>query len=416
MGSDCVFRKAIVSIVAVALLFAFIFPITAYSAEDENEYDAEVVSKIVEETNVLDLKAKAAILIDANTGTVLLEHNSHERLPLASVTKVMSMLLIMEAIDSGKLKYDDKVPVSEHAASMGGTQVWLEPGEVFTVEEMLKAVVIRSANDCTVALAEKIAGSEEAFVSMMNKRAKELGMNDTNFIDCTGLAEIENDGHYSSAYDIAIMSRELLMKHPDITKFTKIWQANFREGVEGKKPVSLDNTNKLIRFYEGANGLKTGYTRKSGYCLSASAIRNNLQLIAVVMGEPDSNTRFAEARKLLDHGFANFETTKVNQKGEVVQEIVVKKGLKEKVNAIYADDVYLLLRKGNMEQVTRELNLNDDIYAPIKAGQKVGEVIYKLNEMEVGKADIVAESEVERASFIRLFYRMFLRWFAIGRK
>ncbi|HHW49298.1 MAG TPA: D-alanyl-D-alanine carboxypeptidase [Clostridiaceae bacterium] len=416
MGSGCVFRKAFASIVLVVLLFTFMLPITAYSIEDDSDYAAEVVSKIADETNVLDLKAKSAILVDANTGTVLLEHNSHERMSLASVTKIMSMLLIMEAIDSGKLKYEDKVPVSEHASSMGGTQVWLEPGEVFTVEEMLKAVVIRSANDCTVALAEKIAGSEEAFVDMMNKRAKELGMNDTNFLDCTGLAEIENDGHYSSAYDIAIMSRELLMKHPDITKFTKIWQANFREGVEGKKPVSLDNTNKLIRFYEGANGLKTGYTRKSGYCLAASAKRNNLQLIAVVLGEPDSNTRFAEARKLLDHGFANFETAKVNGKGEVVQEVVVKKGLKEKVNVIFADDVYLLLRKGNLEQVTRELNLNADIAAPIKAGQKLGEVIYRLNEMEVGKADLVAETEVERATFIRLFYRMLIRWFAIGRK
>jgi len=411
-----VFKKGTANIIIVALLFTFLIPIKAYSVEDDSEYEDEVVSKIVDNTNVLDLKAKSAILIDGNTGSVLLEHNSRERLPLASVTKIMSMLLIMEAIDSGKLKYDDKVPVSEHAHSMGGTQVWLEPGEEFTVAEMLKAVVIRSANDCTVALAEKIAGSEEAFVDMMNKRAKELGMNDTNFLDCTGLAEIENDGHYSSAYDIAIMSRELLMKHPDITQFTKIWHDKFREGVEGKTPVSLDNTNKLIRYYEGANGLKTGYTSKSGYCLSASAKRNNLQLIAVVLGEPDSNTRFAEARKLLDHGFANFETAKVNMKGEVVQEVEVKKGLKEKINVIFADDVYLLLRKGNLEQVSRELNLNTDITAPLKAGQKLGEMIYRLNEMEVGRADLVAETEVERASFIKLFYRMLIKWFTIGRR
>lgn len=410
-------KKSVISFILITL-FISIIPVNTYALidEDDVEYDTVAVTKILDSTDIFELKAKGAILIDATTGSILFEGKSNEKLPLASVTKIMSLLLIMEAMDAGKFTYDDMVPVSEHAFGMGGSQVWLEPGEQFTVREMLKAVAIRSANDATVAMAEKVAGSEESFVAMMNSRAKELGMNNTNFLDCTGLAEIENDNHYSTAYDISLMSRELLMKHPGVTEFTSTWQAKFRENVQGKNPVSLDNTNKLVRHYDGTNGLKTGFTRKSGHCLSASAKRNNLQLIAVVLGEPDSSTRFAEARKLLDYGFANYETKHVNERGEQIQQLEVKKGINSKLNIIYSDDVFLLIKKGNQAEIVRELFLNDEISAPIKEGQKLGEIVYTLEEREIGKADVIAETSVERASFIKILRILFVGWLGVGRQ
>lgn len=387
-------------------------PVSAAANEDEDVYDAKAVVKIMDKTNVMSLKAKGAILMDFSSGKVLLENNSHERLPLASVTKIMSMLLVMEAVDSGRIAMDTKVTVSDHSYSMGGSQVWLEPGEIFTVDELLKAVAIHSANDATVALSEGIAGSEESFVGMMNEKAAELGMKDTKFLDCTGLTD---DGHYSSAYDIALMSRELMLRHPKILEYTSKWSDSFRDNTPGKKPVLLVNRNYLIHDYQGMVGLKTGSTNKAGFSLSASAIRNNQQLISVVLGEPDSNTRFAETRKLLDYGFANFETTQVNKKGEEVQTVEVKKGLKSSVNAIFKEDVKLLLKKGEKGKIERMANINPNLMAPLKAGQKVGEVIYSINGEEVGKADLVASNEVQRASFIRLFFRMVLEWFNMGR-
>jgi D-alanyl-D-alanine carboxypeptidase (penicillin-binding protein 5/6) len=325
----------------------------------------------------------------------------------ASITKIMSMLLIMEAIDSGKLSFDDIVPVSEHAYSMGGSQVYLKPGEEFTVTEMLKAIAIHSANDATVAVAEKIAGSEEAFVNMMNERAAELGMKDTRFLDCTGLTD---DGHYSTASDIAIMSRELVKNHPKVLEFTSIWLDSFRDGT-----FSLNNTNRLVRFYEGVNGLKTGFTSKAGYCLAATASRNNLNLISVVLGGPDSNTRFNESRKLLDYGFANFEKVKVNSKGEQMQQVLVKNGLKMEVNAILAEDVILLLKKGSKGNIESKVVIEENILAPLSEGQKIGRVIYSVNGEELGTADLVSDREVKKASFIRLFFRMALDWIGIGR-
>lgn len=386
-------------------------PVSAVQ-QNADDYEEVTVAKILEKTNVFDLKAKAAILMDASSGSVLLEKNSREKLPIASITKIMSMLLVMEGLASGKITLDDRVIVSEHSYSMGGSQVWLEPGEEFTVSELLKAVAIHSANDATVALGEKIAGSEDAFVALMNGKAKELGMSDTNFLDCTGLTD---EGHFSTAYDIAVMSRELIVKHPKITEFTTIWHDLFRDGVEGKKPVSLDNTNKLIRFYEGTNGLKTGYTDAAGYCLAATAKRNNLQLIAVVLGERDSNTRFAEARKLLDHGFANYETVLVNTKGEEISRVIVKKGLSSEVQAVYPEDVLLLVNKGGKSKIERELNMQESVEAPVRKGQKLGEVIYSIEGREIGRTDAAAYNEVPRVSFIRLLFRLALQWFGIGR-
>lgn len=401
------FKKVIICYtVVLSILLSFIsVPVLA---ANEDDYNSTSVSKILDKTNIFDLKAKSSILMDGVSGSVLLEKNSRERLPIASVTKVMSMLLIMEAIDSGKITFEDKVPVSEHSYNMGGSQVYLKPGEEFTVLEMLKAVAIHSANDATVAMGELIAGSEDAFVAMMNDKAKSLGMNDTNFLDCTGLTD---EGHYSTAYDVALMSKELLMKHPKITEYTTTWHDTFRNGL-----FSLDNTNKLIRFYDGANGLKTGFTTKAGYCLSASAKKNNLQLISVVLGEPDTNTRFAESRKLLDYGFANYEVSLVNKKGEEIKSVEVKKGLKTSVKTIFGDDVVLLLKKGEKGKIDREVKMESNITAPVKAGQKLGEVVYKINDKEIGKAAAVADSEVQQASFVRLFFRMVLEWFGIGRK
>ncbi len=406
-------KKTLLLGLSVLLFLSAVMTVPAFGQiEGVVEYDSVEVMKIQNNTSLTDLKAKAAILMDCSTGTVLLEKNSHEKLPIASITKIMSMLLIMEAIDSGIISYDSKVTVSEYSWSFGGSQVWLEPGEVFTVDELLKAVAIHSANDATVALAEAVAGSEEAFVAMMNQKARELGMKNTNFLDCTGLTDT---GHYSSAYDIAVMSRELLLKHPEITKYTSTWHAKFRENVPGKNYVSLDNTNKLVRHYSGTVGLKTGYTSAAGHCLSAAAVRNGQQLISVVLGEPDSNTRFAESRKLLDYGFANFETVLVDNMGEVVQQVEVKKGIQPVTNAVFKEDVKLLLRKGEKGKIERVVNISSDIRAPVKSGQKIGEVIYTLSGKEVGRADIVASSNVQKATFLRIMLRLMQEWFCLGR-
>jgi D-alanyl-D-alanine carboxypeptidase (penicillin-binding protein 5/6) len=401
-----VFKRVIAYYILTALVLVSLcaIPVSA----DTEEWGSSDISAIAQDnTGIFELKSKSALLQDANTGAVLFEKNSHEKYPIASITKIMSMLLIMEAIDSGKLSFDDIVPVSEHAYSMGGSQVYLKPGEEFTVTEMLKAIAIHSANDATVAVAEKIAGSEEAFVNMMNERAAELGMKDTRFLDCTGLTD---DGHYSTASDIAIMSRELVKNHPKVLEFTSIWLDSFRDGT-----FSLNNTNRLVRFYEGVNGLKTGFTSKAGYCLAATASRNNLNLISVVLGGPDSNTRFNESRKLLDYGFANFEKVKVNSKGEQMQQVLVKNGLKMEVNAILAEDVILLLKKGSKGNIESKVVIEENILAPLSEGQKIGRVIYSVNGEELGTADLVSDREVKKASFIRLFFRMALDWIGIGR-
>ncbi|NJD04248.1 MAG: D-alanyl-D-alanine carboxypeptidase [Ruminiclostridium sp.] len=404
-------KKTLAYLLVIVFMLVNISVIPVFAA-NEDVYSPTTVMKIMNNTNVMSLKAKGAVLIDGASGTVLLESNSHARLGIASVTKVMSMLLIMEAIDSGKLTLDTKVTISEHSYRMGGSQVWLEPKEVFTVNELMEAVAIHSANDATVALAEAVAGSEDTFVATMNQKAKELGMQDTNFLDSTGLTD---EGHYSSAHDIAIMSRELLLKYPKIQDFTTVWHSLFRNNTPGKKAVSLDNTNKLIHYYEGATGIKTGYTSKTGYSLSASAVRKGQLLIAVVLGETDSNTRFAEARKLLDYGFANFETTKVDNKGEEVQTAEVKKGLKMSVKAIYKDDVSLLLKKGDKSNLQKTVKIDKDITAPVQAGQKIGVMIYTIDGKEVGTAELVASEDVQKASFIRLFIKLVMEWFGIGR-
>lgn len=403
-------KKLSVVIILIASLVAntAIMPVVAAPQKNTVQTSENTAAKKEEASKTLELKAKAAILIDANTGTVMFEKNSHEELPLASVTKVMSMLLIMEAIDSGKVTYEDMVPVSEHSYNMGGSQVYLKPGEEFSVLEMLKAVAIHSANDAVVALAEKISGSEETFVSAMNDKAKQLGMNNTNFLDCNGLTD---DGHYSSASDIAKMSAELIHKHPKILEITKTWQDKFRNG-----QFSLDNTNRLIHTYNGATGLKTGFTTRAGYCLSASADRNNMQLIAVVLGEPDSNTRFLEAKKLLDYGYANYQMVKIKNKGEELGTVEVKKGVGTSVKGALKSDVTLMIKKGKKDAIKENVKMTESIEAPVKSGQKIGEITFEENGQIIAKEEVIAVEEIKKASFVRLFFRMVVGWFGIGRK
>lgn len=359
-------------------------------------------SLVNNQTTNLALQSGGAVLIEQHSGKVLYDHNMHEKLRPASVTKVMTLLLIMEQIDSGKLNYTDKIPCSENAASMGGSQIWLDVKEELTVDEMLKAICVVSANDCTVAMAEYIAGSEEAFVQRMNEKAKELGMNDTTFKNCHG---IDEDGHVTSAYDIALMSRELLNNHPDITKYTTIYMDTLRDGKS-----ELVNTNKLIRNYKGATGLKTGSTSVALYNLSASATRDDLSLIAVIMKAPSTKVRFEEAQKLLDYGFNNFQYKKLATKNDILKEVAVGKGVSNTVNAIVEQDAGVLIPKGQNGNITQSLSLPDNVSAPITKGQKLGEISYFLNNEEIAKVNIIAETDVAKNTFLNVVNHIYQNW------
>lgn len=400
-------RKGLLGFLVSICVIVSAFSGVAFAIEEKPVYNPNTVDSIMASTNVSELKAKAYVLMDASTGQVLQENNSNEKLPIASVTKVMSLLLCMESIDSGRISLKDMVTASEYASGMGGSQAYIEPGEQYSVHDALKAVALHSSNDVTVSLAELVAGSEEAFVVQMNEKAADLGMKNTQFKDCTGLTDVD---HFSSALDIAIMSRELITKHPKILEYTSIYTDTFRNG-----EFDLTNTNRLVKFYTGCDGLKTGFTRASGFCLTATASRNNMRLISVVLGEPDSNTRFAEIRKLLDYGFANYESAEVNKKGELVSDISVKKGTVSKAGAVIGNDVKVLLPRGQKTKIVRQMNLDETITAPVKAGQKVGEIIYKIDENEISRIDIVSDRDVEKTNFGNLFFRMFKSWFSVGK-
>ena len=335
----------------------------------------------------LGLNAKSAILMEESTGNILYESNPDERLPIASVTKVMTMLLIMEAVDSGKISLDDMGTVSENAMSYGGSTMFLETGEQLTVNDMLKGIAVASANDGCVAMAEHLAGSESAFVDMMNEKAKELGMENTHFMNTNGLDE---DDHYSSARDVAIMSREL-MKHETIFNYTSIWMDTLRGG-----KFQLANTNKLIRFYDGANGLKTGSTSKALCCLSAAAKRNDMQLIAVVLGAPTSAERFASAKSLLDYGFANYAVNTQITAGDEVQNIAVEKGVDKEVGVVAGDSCSTLVKKGQEDNITKEIKIDETITAPIEAGQKIGTMTISRDGEVIADIDLNASSAVEK--------------------
>ena len=406
------FFKKLLSLVFIFSLFSF--NVFAYDDSifvwDNNSETLETNSNISVklDSNNLQLESESGILIEQHSGQILFEHNSHEKLRPASVTKVMSILLIMEAIDSGTLSYTDKIPCTEAAAAMGGSQIWLDVREELTVDEMLKAICVVSANDCTVAMAEYLCGSQEAFVEKMNTKAQELGMKDTSFKNCHGLDE---DGHLTSAYDIALMSRELLNKHPSITKYTTIWMDTLRDGKS-----QLVNTNKLIRNYKGMTGLKTGSTSLALYNLSASATRDGLSLIAVIMKGPTGAIRFSEAQKLLDYGFSNYQYKELAGKYECLKNVTVQKGTEDNLNILFDEDAGVIIKKGENKNIEQIISVPDTLIAPITKGQKVGEVSYCLDGERITTINIIAEKEIKKISLINFSSKLYKSWFCLLRE
>lgn len=406
------FFKKLLSLVFIFSLFSF--NVFAYGDSifvwnnnlETLETNSNISAKL--DSNNLQLESESGILIEQHSGQILFEHNSHEKLRPASVTKVMSILLIMEAIDSGTLSYTDKIPCTEAAAAMGGSQIWLDVREELTVDEMLKAICVVSANDCTVAMAEYLCGSQEAFVEKMNTKAQELGMKDTSFKNCHGLDE---DGHLTSAYDIALMSRELLNKHPSITKYTTIWMDTLRDGKS-----QLVNTNKLIRNYRGMTGLKTGSTSLALYNLSASATRAGLSLIAVIMKGPTGAIRFSEAQKLLDYGFSNYQYKELAGKYECLKNVTVQKGTEDNLNILFDEDAGVIMKKGENKNIEQIISVPDTLIAPITKGQKVGEVSYCLDGERITTINIIAEKEIKKISLINFSSKLYKSWFCLLRE
>ena len=365
-------------IAALGLALLCLLPVTAYAAPAE-------------------VTAPSAILMEKTTGRVLYEQDAETQYEPASVTKVMTLLLVMEAIDSGSLGWDDMVTASTHAISMGGSQVWLKENEQMTVRDMVKAVTVVSANDCAVALAEHLAGSEAAFVDRMNQRAAELGMEHTNFVNCTGLPA---PGHLTCAYDIALMSRELILNHPAIREYTTIWMDTLRDGA-----FQLSNTNRLIFYYEGATGLKTGFTDTALYCLSATAERDGMELIAVVMHAPTSNDRFESCKALLNYGFASYAITPVYP-DQAIPPVEVLLGVQDTVQPVPARECSILLEKSKTGAVTTQMELADQVEAPVEAGQKLGRLQVLVDGEQVDAIDLVAPQEVPRMSLLGIFRGM----------
>lgn len=400
-------KKIMIMFLTLSIFFSKLHRVLAKDTQyvwNENEDTVQTSN----DADFMRLESESAILIEQTTGKVLYEKNPHEQLRPASVTKVMSILLIMEAIDSGKISYTDTVTCSEKAASMGGSQIWFEPGEKLPVEEVLKAICVVSANDCVVAMAEHLEGSEEAFVEKMNSRAKELGMNDTVFKNCHG---IDEEGHVTSSYDISLMSRELLEKHPDITKFTTIWMDTLREGKS-----ELTNTNKLVRTYEGCTGLKTGSTSLALYNLSASATRNNLKLIAVIMKAPTTKLRFGEAKQLLDYGFNNYEFVEMGKKDDVIQNVEIEKTTENSVNLVYENDFGAFIKKGKSKEIVQEITINENISAPINKGDVLGKVEIKLEDEIVAEMNLVADRNISQRDLGNMFSYLTEKWFYLLRR
>ena len=384
-------------ILVFALIALFLLPVKVYATEENTVFDdIEAEDFWFKEAAAFtgDFKVKSAYLTDYLTGTVLYAKNELEKLPIASVTKIMTSLLVFEALEAGKITYDEQVTVSDHAASMGGSQVYLEPGEQMSVRDLMKAMMISSANDATVALAEHIAGSVETFVGMMNNRAAALGMNNTAFKNPHGLDE---EGHYSCAKDVAVMTRELL-SHEDVTEFTTVWMDTIRDGAFG-----LSNTNKLIRYYSGATGMKTGFTNAAGFCLSGTAMRDGLHLIAVVLGGETSNERFGTVKKMLDYGFANYAV--LTPEHLKVEDIFVPGGRDNYLSADYTPPS-MLTEKGLGGEITQRISVFEDICAPVAKGDKVGRVdVYRDGEL-IATADLLATESIDRIGFGELFLRI----------
>ncbi|QOR65345.1 D-alanyl-D-alanine carboxypeptidase [Cytobacillus suaedae] len=355
-----------------------------------------------EENTSVDLapQAKSAILIERDTGAILYDKNSHEKLPPASMTKIMTMVLIMEAIDKGNLTWEEKIRTSEHAASMGGSQIFLEAGEEMTTEEMMKGIAIASGNDASVAMAERLAGSEEAFVEMMNKKVEELGLKNTVFKNPTGLPA---EGHYSTAHDMAMMAKELL-KYEGITKFTGKYEDYLRNDTD--KKFWLVNTNRLVKFYPGVDGVKTGFTSEAKYCLTATAEKNNMRLISVVFGAPTPKDRNAQITKMLDYGFSQYKTHPMYERNQVVSDTKVSKGSKKKINLVTSEQISVLTKKGeNIDDVVQEVVVDEKINAPIKKGDKLGTLVLKKNDKVISESPLIAEEDIDSASWWKLFKR-----------
>ena len=406
-------KKFFISIILI-LIFStsacYVFSASyTWSVSDQSIETSSSLSENGEvlDNNFLNLDSGSAILIEQNSGKILYGYNIHEKLHPASVTKIMSLLLIMEALDSGKITLDTQIPCSINAASMGGSQIWLDTTETLSVNDMLKAIAVVSANDCVVALAEYLGGTEEGFVQMMNTKAKELGMNDTTFKNCHGLDE---DEHLTSAYDIALMSRELLMNHPSITNYSTIWTDTLRDGKS-----ALSNTNKLVRNYAGCTGLKTGSTSLALYNLSASATRDGLSLIAVIMKAPTSALRFSNATSLLDYGFSNYSYKSFGNQGETVKQVAIAKGISETVNAVYETSPSFIIKKGEESGITYEITLNDTVQAPVSQGQQLGTIKYSLNGAELESVNLVAETSVDKIDLLSMTKHIFNNWFTLLR-
>lgn len=347
---------------------------------------------------VFNLKAKGAVLMELKSGDVIYSQMENEKVFPASTTKIMTMLLVFEAIENGKINIDDKVVISEHASTMGGSQVWAKPGEQFTVYEALKAISVASANDMCIAVAEHISGNTDNFVAQMNQEAKRIGMNNTNFINPHGL---DDTNHYTTAYDMALLSREIILKYPQVFNYTSIWMDSLRDGAFG-----LSNTNKLLKTYSGVNGLKTGSTSIAGYSICASATKNDMTLLSIIMSDVDSETRFNEAKQLFDYGFNNFKILELNNTDKEYSKIKVQKGDIEDLNLLYQKTTVKVLDKGLKGEVKTRVNLPKEIFAPIKRGDIVGNIEYLLNDKVISSVNIVSGEDVKKANVFKNSYKI----------
>lgn len=394
-------------IATLFLLLAIITPALHMNANEKNNTTKK------EQPDSLSIQSVSAVLLEGSTGQIIYEKDKDKQLVPASITKIMTLNLVFEALESGKIKLEDTVTVSEYAAKMGGSQVYLEPGETQSVHDMIKCISIASANDAAVAMAEKVAGSEAEFVKKMNDKARELGMKNTNFKNCTGLDDSIESGHYSSAYDVALMSRELITKHPQITKYSTVWMDKITHTTKkGTSEFGLTNTNKLVRFYEGITGLKTGSTSKAKYCLSATAKRNNMDLIAVVMAAPDHKLRFSEASALLDYGFAKCSFYTDNHEKQKFEPVPIQGGIKREITPIPETSFhYTFTTDVDTSKITSKITYLKRNKAPIKKGASLGKITYYYQNNEIGFINLVAGEDIKKASYSDLLIQMIDRFF-----
>lgn len=400
--------KKITSFLLLLILILLSIPYTTINATKPEFEDVIPVTASVD--TKMNINSTSAVLVEGSTGEILFEKNKDERLKPASITKIMTLLLIYEALEADEISLMDDVTVSEHAASMGGSQVYLEPYEVQNVETMIKCISISSANDASVAMSEHIAGSEEEFVARMNDRAKELGMINTNFVNCCGL---DTDNHYSTAYDVSLMSRELITRFPEISNYSTIWMDTFVHTTKkGRTEFGLTNTNKLIRSYKGITGLKTGSTSLAKYCLSATARRNNMDLIAVILAAPDTKARFVEAAKLLNYGFANYSVFADDNKDLIIEPVAVAKGVSEYINGQIKDGFFYLCSNGKKaENIRKEIVLYEKVEAPLTTEDKIGDVIYYYDNEKIGSVDILASETIKKAGYFDCLKKSLKKYF-----